>query len=253
MNIVNLKPMRTELSNIHIYLKYLSDTVNNLLQETPAEHMYQAAWLSKCLNLEEILIIFQNQFINKREKFNLVLDKTLKELNSDIDIKMQTIDTDPQTNLIEANDNETTILKEHLQKKIEIIDTAMITNINAINNELTALKEGLQKRFEIIESTMINFDAGIHAINNCLQEIINKEPVLLEQKENTDTPLKTPKSWSIHVDEVKQKMKEKQWGEHEVCELAKINFNSFRKFQKKDPKLSNTIVNKILKLFDIVN
>jgi DNA-directed RNA polymerase subunit F len=48
-------------------------------------------------------------------------------------------------------------------------------------------------------------------------------------------------------------MKEKQWGEHEVCELAKINFNSFRKFQKKDPKLSNTIVNKILKLFDIVN
>ncbi len=243
MNIIDLKPMRTELSNIHTYLKYLLDTVNKLLEETPTEHMYQAAWLSKCLNLEEILIIFQNQFISKREKFNLVLDKTLQELNKEIDTKMQTIDTKTQTNLPEFNVNhiEFTALKEDLQKRFEIVDNKHMTLIN-----------DLIKRFGIIETAIINLNTEVQAISTRLQELANEKQMLAKQEEDTSTPLKTPKGWSIHVDEVKQKMKEKGWSEHEVCDRAKINFNSFRKFQKKDPKLSNVVVNKILQLFNIL-
>ena len=86
---MNNSAMRNELLNIYTYLKYLSDTIDNLLEETPTEYIYQAAWLSKCLNLEEVLTIFQNQFINKREKFNLVLQKALKELDTDVDAKIQ--------------------------------------------------------------------------------------------------------------------------------------------------------------------
>ena len=248
--------MRAELLNIQTYLKYLLDTINKLLEEAPDEHMYQAAWLSKCLNLEEILIIFQNQFINKREKFNLVLVKTLQELNSDIDTKIQTIDTKTQaglSELIDVNHTELIALKEGLQKRFETIDTAMINHISAVNNELAILKEDLQKRFEIIDTAMINLGTEIHALNTHLQESTNEKQVLVKQEEDTSAPLKASKAWSIHVDEVKQKMKEKGWSEHEVCELAKINFNSFRKFQKKDPKLSNVVVNKILQLFNIIH
>lgn len=271
MNIIDLNPMRTELLNIQTYLKYLLDTVNKLLAETPDEHMYQAAWLSKCLNLEEILIIFQNQFINKREKFNLVLVKTLKELNSDIDTKMQTVDNKTQANLPELSDienptpkiatmsdiyaisNQLLTLKEDLAKRFEIMDPTMLNHIKLVKDKFTTIEEDLQKRFETVDTSIVSLCTEIHAINTRLQELANKEQLLSEQKqkEDTNTPLKTPKGWSIHVDEVKQKMKEKGWNEHEVCELAKINFNSFRKFQKKDPKLSNVVVNKILQLFNI--
>jgi hypothetical protein len=248
--------MRTELLNIYTYLKYLLDTVNKLLEENPAEHMYQAAWLSKCLNLEEILIIFQNQFISKREKFNLVLDNTLKELNSDIDTKIKTIDTKTQTDLPEEDviRIELAALQENLQKRFERIDNDMssfLNHIRAVNNELTALKEIRDKDLQKIDTAMVNIGTEIHATNTRLQELANEKQILAEQEEDTSTPLKTPKSWSVHVDEVKQKMKEKGWNEHQVCDLAKINFNSFRKFQKKDPKLSNVVVNKILELFNI--
>ena len=46
---MNNSAMRSELLNIYTYLKYLSDTIDNLLDETPTEHMYQVAWLSKSI------------------------------------------------------------------------------------------------------------------------------------------------------------------------------------------------------------
>jgi hypothetical protein len=278
---MNNSAIRAELLNMHTYLKYLLDTIDNLLKEIPTEHIYQAALLSKCLNLEEILFTFQNQFINNREKFNLALDKALKELNNDVDTKIQTISSE------NSNTNEES-------KNINIINY-----VNALNNDLVIIKEDLQKKFEITENAIISHGMEIHEMKKYIQQdlipavirlnsLLPQEPVseststqikeqvpfieiplesLLDKNffdeqpeqiesdiqydiESTSTNKKIPK-WFVHIDEVKRKMKEKKWNEHEVSEFAKINFNSFRKFQKKDPKLTNGVVNKILKLFDI--
>jgi hypothetical protein len=284
---MNNSAMRSELLNIYTYLKYLSDTIDNLLNETPTEHIYQAAWLSKCLNLEEVLTIFQNQFINKREKFNLVLDKALKELNNDIDTKIQT------TSL----------------EKNNIRDTSIISHVNALGNGLAFVKEDLQKKFEITEAAIISYGNEIKEIKNYIQQELI--PIILEHnqiltsstfeevrqdilsKSEEDNVMYEPQNftqeqeeeykqvlfkinenkkdkkaqaiiksiikknkdkipkWINYIDEVEQKMQERGWSPHEVAELAKINFSSFRKFQKKDSKLTNGVVNKILKLFDI--
>lgn len=262
---MNNSVVRAELLNIHTYLKYFLDTIDNLLKEVPTEHIYQAAFLSKCLNLEEIFVIFQNQFLNKREKFFSVLGKTLEELNNEVDTKIQTVSAE------ESNTNEES-------KNIKIMHCGNIhvmDYVEVFNDELIIVKDDLQKKFEITENAIISHGTEIHEIKKYLQQELMPAVIKLnsllpqelvseststqikeqipdqpEQIESTSTNKKIPK-WTIHIDEVKQKMKERGWNEHEVSELAKINFNSFRKFQKKDPKLTNRVVNKILKLFDI--
>jgi hypothetical protein len=276
---MNNNAMRSELLNIYTYLKYLSNTIDNLLNETPTEHIYQAAWLSKCLNLEEILTIFQNQFINKREKFNLVLQKALKELDTDVDAKIQT------------NSLEEASIREHTK---DLANATIVSSVNVLDNMFSTLEEDLQKKFEITEAAIISHGKEIHEIKNYLQQELipaviklnslisqetttqpsqdkeqeereeeNKKALFIinegkKDKENqvtikgiTKEKDNKPPKWINYIDEVKQKMQEKGWSEHEVAELAKINFNSFRKFQRKDPKLTNGVVNKILKLFDI--
>jgi hypothetical protein len=276
---MNNSAMRSELLNIYTYLKYLSDTIDNLLDETPTEHIYQAAWLSKCLNLEEILTIFQNQFINKREKFNLVLQKALKELDTDVDAKIQT------------NSLEEASIREHTK---DLANATIVSSVNVLDNMFSTLEEDLQKKFEITEAAIISHGKEIHEIKNYLQQelipaviklnsLISQEtttqPSQVKEQEEREEEYKKalfiinegkkdkenqvtikgitkekdnkPPKWINYIDEVKQKMQEKGWSEHEVAELAKINFNSFRKFQRKDPKLTNGVVNKILKLFDI--
>jgi hypothetical protein len=251
--------IRTELLNIYTYLKYLADTIDNLLNEQPTEYIYQTAWLSKCLNLEEILTIFQNQIINKREKLTLVLDKALKELNNDVDTKIQT------TFLEKIGINEGTK------------DVAIMSHVNALSNGLGIIKNDFEKKLEVNLNTILAHGKEIHEIKNYLQQelipaiiklnsVISQETItqplqIKEEKEDKESQTtikgitkennnKIPK-WINYIDEVKQKMKEKGWSEHEVSERAKINFNSFRKFQKKNPKLTNKVVDKILKLFDI--
>jgi hypothetical protein len=276
---MNNNAMRSELLNIYTYLKYLSNTIDNLLNETPTEHIYQAAWLSKCLNLEEILTIFQNQFINKREKFNLVLQKALKELDIDVDAKIQT------------NSLEEASIREHTK---DLANATIVSSVNVLDNMFSTLEEDLQKKFEITEAAIISHGKEIHEIKNYLQQelipaviklnsLISQEtttqPSQVKEQEEREEEYKKalfiinegkkdkenqvtikgitkekdnkPPKWINYIDEVKQKMQEKGWSEHEVAELAKINFNSFRKFQRKDPKLTNGVVNKILKLFDI--
>jgi hypothetical protein len=276
---MNNNAMRSELLNIYTYLKYLSNTIDNLLNETPTEHIYQAAWLSKCLNLEEILTIFQNQFINKREKFNLVLQKALKELDTDVDAKIQT------------NSLEEASIREHTK---DLANATIVSSVNVLDNMFSTLEEDLQKKFEITEAAIISHGKEIHEIKNYLQQelipaviklnsLISQEtttqPSQVKEQEEREEEYKKalfiinegkkdkenqvtikgitkekdnkPPKWINYIDEVKQKMQEKGWSEHEVAELAKINFNSFRKFQRKDPKLTNGVVNKILKLFDI--
>jgi len=276
---MNNNAMRSELLNIYTYLKYLSNTIDNLLNETPTEHIYQVAWLSKCLNLEEILTIFQNQFINKREKFNLVLQKALKELDTDVDAKIQT------------NSLEEASIREHTK---DLANATIVSSVNVLDNMFSTLEEDLQKKFEITEAAIISHGKEIHEIKNYLQQelipaviklnsLISQEtttqPSQVKEQEEREEEYKKalfiinegkkdkenqvtikgitkekdnkPPKWINYIDEVKQKMQEKGWSEHEVAELAKINFNSFRKFQRKDPKLTNGVVNKILKLFDI--
>jgi ribosome-binding protein aMBF1 (putative translation factor) len=123
---MNNSAMRNELLNIYTYLKYLSDTIDNLLEETPTEYIYQAAWLSKCLNLEEVLTIFQNQFINKREKFNLVLQKALKELDTDVDAKIQINSIDKINNCESTKDIAIINRLDQLSFKINAIDTDLV-------------------------------------------------------------------------------------------------------------------------------
>lgn len=131
---MNNSAMRSELLNIYTYLKYLSDTIDNLLEETPTEYIYQAAWLSKCLNLEEILTAFQNQMINKREKLNLVLQKALKELDTDVDTKIQINSIDKINNcettkdISRANFNELSIKDrlDQLSFKINTLETNLV-------------------------------------------------------------------------------------------------------------------------------
>jgi hypoxanthine phosphoribosyltransferase len=278
---MNNNAVRTELLNIYTYLDYLLQTVDKLLEETPtdtAKNIYQAAWLSKCLNLQEILTIFQNQIINKREKFNLVLDKALKELNNDVDTKIQT------------NSLEEASIREHTK---DLANATIVSSVNALDNMFSTLEEDLQKKFEITEAAIISHGKEIHEIKNYLQQelipaviklnsLISQEttqPSQVKEQEEREEEYKKalfiinegkkdkenqvtikgitkekdnkPPKWINYIDEVKQKMKGKGWSEHEVSERAKINFNSFRKFQRKDPKLTNGVVNKILKLFEI--
>lgn len=280
---MNNNAVRTELLNIYTYLDYLLQTVDKLLEETPtdtAKNIYQAAWLSKCLNLQEILTIFQNQIINKREKFNLVLDKALKELNNDVDTKIQT------------NSLEKASIREHTK---DLANATIVSSVNALDTMFSTLEEDLQKKFEITEAAIISHGKEIHEIKNYLQQelipaviklnsLISQEtttqPSQVKEQEEGEEEYKflediiynkgkkdkesqatikgitkekdnKPPKWINYIDEVKQKMKGKGWSEHEVSERAKINFNSFRKFQRKDPKLTNGVVNKILKLFEI--
>jgi ribosome-associated translation inhibitor RaiA len=309
---MNNSAMRSELLNIYTYLKYLSDTIDNLLDETPTEHMYQVAWLSKCLNLEEVLTIFQNQFINKREKFNLVLQKALKELDTDVDAKIQINSIDKinncentkdisimnrldqlsfkintlETNLVnfEHQLQENSKITEHTTKeciaKVEkfervLYDYLTQTLKSELFDEMNKFKDKIESRQEAVISSMQQAVANAEAVISSMQQAVanaidelekrqkkgnkkgDKKSKIEEksdkkgdiEKKDNETP-KSPK-WINYIDEAKQKMQEKGWSEHEVAELAKINFNSFRKFQRKDPKLTNGVVNKILKLFDI--
>lgn len=157
---MNNSAMRSELLNIYTYLKYLSDTIDNLLEETPTEYIYQAAWLSKCLNLEEILTAFQNQMINKREKLNLVLQKALKELDTDVDTKIQINSIDKINNcestkdISRGNFNELSI-KNRLDQ--------LSFKINTLDTNLVLFEQQLQESKNITEFTS----------NNCVDKMEN--------------------------------------------------------------------------------
>ncbi len=253
--------VRTELVSFHTYLKYLLETVDNLLDEVPTENIYEAAWLSKCLNLEEILTIFQNQFFNKREKLNLVLDRAIKALNNDVDTKIKTTSLEENSAFEEARDN------------------AIMGHVNALGNSLTTVNEEIQKKLEITETAIKSYGNEMLEIRNYLQneliptvlkctQILNpqvsqdaapeifetddqkKMPEPISILEITEENKKIPE-WIEYVDQVKQKMEENKLSAHEISEYIKINFNSFRKFQKKDPTLSKTALNKILRFFEI--
>lgn len=160
---MNNSAMRNELLNIYTYLKYLSDTIDNLLEETPTEHIYQAAWLSKCLNLEEILTAFQNQMINKREKLNLVLQKALKELDTDVDTKIQINSIDKINNcestkdISRGNFNELSI-KNRLDQ--------LSFKINTLDTNLVLFEQQLQESKNITEITSKNCVDNMQNIQN---------------------------------------------------------------------------------------